>query len=84
MECAARSTVLGDRIGEALEPALVVAELLRAGPHAELLAIVAQHREPALAALGDAPQQVHGVLRLTERNQVAQLAVDREHGDTRP
>jgi hypothetical protein len=68
----------GQRRREALEPSLLIAELVGSRPHAELLAIVAQDREPIRPPFGDATQDVDRILRVTERNRVTQLAMDRK------
>src|SRR5262249_36574938 len=74
--------VLGrEHLRETLEPAFVVAALLRTRPDAELLAVVAQHHDAIRSAFRYATQDVDGIARLAKRDRVAQLAVDREHAD---
>ena len=58
------------------QPSLVH-PLLGAGPAAELLAVVGQHREP-VAGAAELAQVVGGLLRRAERNEVAEPLVDGE------
>ena len=69
-----------DRRHEAVQPALAVHPLLGAGPAAELLAVVGQHREP-VARAAELAQVVRGLLRRAEGDQIAEPLVDREERD---